>query len=420
MKPPGKVATNPGHNRTSNEDFHLINAELGLYIICDGSQIGDGKWAAKTTSLKIQEFILKNQDKITAYQKQPSRPARLQVEQLVAHAIQYACKAVYAESKTAPNRKNSLTTVEVLLILEDYAVLGHIGNSRTYRVRDGKTSLLTRDHTHYESMLESGLWTKDHLNPQFKKRLIRAVGLEETVAVVPQSVSLALGDIFVLCTDGLSDYLTETPEDSGKEISDLSVKVSVDQLPTALVDFAFKKGSKDNITALVIQVVQTPGVNAEIFNIAYTKKQVETLRNIPILSEIRNDEASLLKIHSLATPVKVKAGTTIIREGDQSDEMFIIVNGSVDVVFKNESVAARKEGDVVGEMGFFNRAPRSTSVVAATEVLLLSVRRVDYDAMVRVDKELGLKIAAGIIRDLSTRVQKSSDMIASLKGVFRK
>jgi serine/threonine protein phosphatase PrpC len=392
-----------GHKRTTTEDVYRVYEDLGLYIVCDGSRDRDGRWAAETVCDAIHQTILAQKQLLSEYKKAPSRAKRLEIQTLAQKAVQQACAVIYQSVVVDQVRGFSTTAVDLLIVLEDCAVSAHVGNTRFYLIRNSKALKITQDHTYYEEML-AGNPTGKGINPSFKKRLTRAIGDSESVPVATTAVSLMPRDLLLLCSNGFSDHLDAEGRDlvglcTGKDAANLA------QIAARLVDHALSHGSDDNIAIALVQV-ETDAVNAPaVAPSRDARRQLDLLRSIEAFSGIKDDEAALLKLQGLLTFRTAQPGAVIVEQGSPSDEMFVLLSGSVDVKVAGKSVALRKTHDVIGEMGFFTRELRSATVVARDATELMAIQRWEFDALVESEWKLGFRILEGIVQELAHKLK---------------
>jgi protein phosphatase len=142
------------------------------------------------------------------------------------------------------------TTVSTLLFLEDKIVVAHVGDSRIYRLRDGELTLLTRDQTLRDHLLETGKITPDDaIGHPSGHILLQAVGALAQLGRIQSRVDdLAAGDLFLICSDGLSDFVRDW------EIQDILSTGPFAQVCDDLVQLALQRGGHDNITVITAAV----------------------------------------------------------------------------------------------------------------------------------------------------------------------
>lgn len=128
-------------------------------------------------------------------------------------------------------------------------MLGHVGDSRCYRLRDGQLAQLSTDHSLVQELVRNGTITQEEArNHPYKNIITRALGADEQVQVDAHDLQLNRSDVFLLCSDGLTDYLTD------EELQDILLEQETDlqQKARKMVDIALERGGRDNITVLLL------------------------------------------------------------------------------------------------------------------------------------------------------------------------
>jgi serine/threonine protein phosphatase PrpC len=235
------VKTDVGKKRTCNEDNHLILQDQGLFVVADGM----GGYAAGEVASKIAVDSILESFRTKTFNGRPnaSRPRR--GNELV-WAIQGANTAVYEAAKaTADYEGMGTTLVSVKFSLRKKRLyIGHVGDSRCYRSRGHKLKQLTRDHT----LAESGVTGK------YSANLSRALGISKRVKVDLVVDAPEPGDVYVVCSDGLSKMLTDP------EIGEIiEAAPDIDAGVKNLVEAANARGGRDNITVILIRVMEPSG-----------------------------------------------------------------------------------------------------------------------------------------------------------------
>jgi protein phosphatase len=142
------------------------------------------------------------------------------------------------------------TTLVMGIFRERRLLLGHVGDSRAYRLRAGRLQQLTRDHSLLQEQVDAGLITPEQAAQSANKNLVtRAVGVEDTVLLETHQHDVEPGDLYLLCSDGLSDMLED--ELIGQL---LQGQDALDEMAAALVDAANDAGGKDNISVVLARV----------------------------------------------------------------------------------------------------------------------------------------------------------------------
>jgi protein phosphatase len=163
--------------------------------------------------------------------------------------VDNANRAIFNAANSNPQYAGMGTTLVVAVFRDDRLLLGHVGDSRCYRLRGGRLQQITRDHSLLQEQIDAGLITQEQAAVSANKNLVtRAVGVEDTVLLETHQHDVLPGDTFVMCSDGLSDML----DDAGIA----QVLLAHDSLETssrALVDAANDAGGKDNISVILVR-----------------------------------------------------------------------------------------------------------------------------------------------------------------------
>jgi len=255
--------TDIGQVRRGNEDYFYneqLNEEEYLFIVADGM---GGHLAGDVASrLGTHTFV-------DIFRSLRSSDTHIMDSML--HAIREANSAIIKKSNSDSSKRGMGTTFSALAIKGDRGYIVHVGDSRIYRVREGQIKKLTTDHTFVEKMVEEGriteLEARDH--PQ-KNILYMSLGARERF--VPESIDeipIFDGDSFVLCSDGLSNMLTD------QYITEVCQNFTVDESVIRLVETANRQGGMDNITVQVIHVGE-PGDHSKTEPIQLPPKRSKT------------------------------------------------------------------------------------------------------------------------------------------------
>lgn len=244
-------ASDVGRHRKINEDAFLRDEELGLYVVADGM---GGHAAGEVASHEAVDTLYgmvkrgmanMGEQLIGELTEEHARAAC----RLLEGAVQGATYLVFAMAELDRNKCGMGTTISALLVLGNYAVTAQVGDSRIYQVRDGQTTQLTEDHTLIGWQLKQGLITAEEAKRSPHRNIItRAVGNRDYVQVDTGIVDLMPGDRYLLCSDGLHGYLT--PD----EIAPLC-NTDGDTAVRRLIATANARGGKDNITAVLVEVL---------------------------------------------------------------------------------------------------------------------------------------------------------------------
>ena len=244
--------TDVGMKREHNEDSYLINEDLGLYVVCDGM---GGHAGGETASRLAVQTVEKE---LLSAKLRPDDPfgkeaplAESPLAGALREAVEGACAAVFRTSRANPELNGMGTTCISLLIRNGHALVGHVGDSRAYLVRDEDVWQLSEDHSLVNEQVRAGLLSEEEARHSRLKNIItRSVGFEEDVLVDVMGLETRPGDKFLLCSDGLSNLV-----ESG-EIRDALRLHPLDEVPHQLIQLANNRGGDDNITVVAVQRVE--------------------------------------------------------------------------------------------------------------------------------------------------------------------
>jgi PPM family protein phosphatase len=227
------AVTDPGRTRRHNEDAYVI--EPPLFAIADGMGGAQaGEVASRLATAALKESHLNGGG-----------------EQRISDLIQEANRRVYDRSSTDPNTSGMGTTITVALVEDDLVSFGHVGDSRAYLIRDAQMEQLTEDHSLVNELLKTGKLSPEEAETHPQRSVItRALGTDPDVDVDTFSVRAETGDLFLLCSDGLTDMV---PEESILDVVERN-RADIDGALRALVKEANRGGGQDNITVVAFEI----------------------------------------------------------------------------------------------------------------------------------------------------------------------
>jgi PPM family protein phosphatase len=233
------AVTDRGRKRPSNEDAFGLSIDHGVYIVCDG--MGGAAAGEIASSLAVDESMRV----LSARNGSSSASAQEAAEEAVAAANE----AIFTRAQRNPRLSGMGTTMVVLLTRENHAWVINIGDSRCYRMRDRRLEQLTLDHSLVEEQVRAGRMShSEALRSPFRNVITRALGTQTSVTPDIFEHATDPGDLFMLCSDGLTREL-----DDGLIESLLSLDLPLERLCNRLVDAAKKAGGHDNITCLLVR-----------------------------------------------------------------------------------------------------------------------------------------------------------------------
>jgi protein phosphatase len=229
-----------GRVRPSNEDAFIANPKINLYLVADGmGGHAAGEIASKIAAAAVEEVM--------AAQKVQDIP----LEEVLQSAAELANHRIYESQRETPEYTGMGSTLTALAFRNNHYYIAHVGDSRAYLLRDGSLDQLTEDHSYVWPLFEKGILKKSELCTHPCKNLItRAIGTHPQVSVDIREGSVQDEDVYLLCSDGLTDAV---PDEGIREILSKSGK-SADELGQTLIEAANAGGGPDNITVVVVRL----------------------------------------------------------------------------------------------------------------------------------------------------------------------
>jgi PPM family protein phosphatase len=236
--------TDTGRQRNANEDSYFAKAPL--FAVADGM---GGAQAGEVAS-RIAA---------TAFERGPTRDDDASAEGQLEEIAQKANRQIHKLAQEDSSRAGMGTTLTAAMVRDDEVAFGHVGDSRAYLLRDGQLKRLTKDHSLVEELRRQGRLTEEQAEEHPQRSIItRALGPEPSVNVDTMTFPARDGDVFLLCSDGLT---TMVADDQIQEIlvNSKSLRTAVNKL----VDAANRGGGRDNITAVAFRLADAQAQEAE-------------------------------------------------------------------------------------------------------------------------------------------------------------
>lgn len=236
--------TDVGMKRQMNQDAYCISQDNGKYILCvlaDGmGGYTGGEIASNLAAMSIDKYIRENFIKDKEYNKE-------ELQELIRKSIEYANLIVYEKSKQEEELEQMGTTLEICLIYNNRVFIGHIGDSRIYRIRQEIMRKITTDHSYVQKLVKEGKITKEEaINHPEKNMLMKALGCESEIEPDITVKGFQEGDIILICSDGLTNMVSE------EKIYEI-IKEDYENAADNLIKIANELGGKDNITVILIK-----------------------------------------------------------------------------------------------------------------------------------------------------------------------
>ena len=395
-------ATDVGRKRDHNEDRFVCDADLGVYVVCDGmGGHAAGEVAAEMVCDQLVEAIRE------ARQDQPLEDPERESERLgnaLEQAMQAANKAVHDYGQSKGHARGMGTTATAVVVHQAYATVCHVGDSRCYLVRDNRLYQLSDDHSWVAEMVRLGRMTEAEAqrSPQ-RNLLVRSVGTQPVVKVDRLPIELVGGDSMLICSDGLHSYFA-TPS----ELVETVGRGNVEQLPRDLVSLACSRGGHDNISAVVLRMMVD---GEEAIDARDAKQELALLGQLDLFAQF--ELAELVRIRGASSSISFDDGEYVTRIGEVGDALYVLVSGKAVVTAQEEVLTTLQPGAHVGEMSMVDAQPRSASVISMGESRWLRVARQDIFRIVRQHPELAVKLLWNLVRVLSDRLRRTNVSLQS-------
>ncbi|MBI5545133.1 MAG: Stp1/IreP family PP2C-type Ser/Thr phosphatase, partial [Deltaproteobacteria bacterium] len=305
--------TDVGRKRQGNEDSFTVDQAHGIYIVADGMGGHNAGEVASARAIEVvQKYLVDHFQVMEQFSENPTPQNSQAAQALIEQAIQTACSDIYKTAQADAAKRGMGTTFVGLFLAGDKAVVGHVGDSRCYLLRQGQAHKLTEDHTLISAQLKAGTITKAEAQKSpYRNVITRAVGIQESVQVDTLPIDLMPGDLFMLCSDGLHGYLSD------EETPGLLGAAPWDQLPKKLIDLANTRGGKDNITCIAVGVGGEPNQEAT----AEAAAKIDALKAIPLFTHLTYKE--LTAVLAISNTRGYPSGREIVVEGQPGDELFV-------------------------------------------------------------------------------------------------
>lgn len=245
--------TDPGMVRGHNEDAVFANPSKGFAILADGM----GGYNAGEVASGMATMLLST-ELDTAFAHRPPYEIDRASGQPFAHRclqdkVALANSAIYSAAETQPQYAGMGTTLVTALFYDNRITVGHIGDSRIYRLRGEELTTITRDHSLLQEQIDSGLISPEDARYSQNKNLVtRALGVDPEVETEIRDYEVQPGDIYLLCSDGLNDMV----EDEEIQLTLHTLAANLELAATQLIQMANDNGGRDNVSVILVKVLR--------------------------------------------------------------------------------------------------------------------------------------------------------------------
>ena len=234
--------TDVGCKRSNNEDVFAIEPKLGFCLVADG--LG-GAAAGELASKIFLETVLE------VFQQTTNRTV-IDVSKRIQMSFTKANEKILNHTLTNPAHKGMGCTAELMAFYEEGFVLGHIGDSRTYRCRNDRFVRITRDHSLVQEQIDQGVITPEGARHHPMRNVIhRAVGIDDEIELDIMKSKVLPQDQYLLCSDGLTDMVEDEMIHEA-----LKLNISLDQKVEELIEMALSAGGRDNVSVVLLEITK--------------------------------------------------------------------------------------------------------------------------------------------------------------------
>jgi PPM family protein phosphatase len=243
--------TDPGRVRGHNEDCVESRPEIGIVVLADGmGGYNAGEVASGMATSLIASGLAANWT--TEQLRRLEKEKAIQLSQrILQEQVALANTAIYQAAQKDPHCAGMGTTLVACIFHDNFLSVGHIGDSRLYRMRGDALEQVTRDHSLLQEQIDSGLISREDARQSHNKNLVtRALGIDPEVQAEIHTYDVAEGDIYLLCSDGLNDMI----EDEEIQMTLIALKSNLDLTAQQLIQAANDAGGRDNVSVMLVKI----------------------------------------------------------------------------------------------------------------------------------------------------------------------
>jgi protein phosphatase len=253
------TATDTGKVRSHNEDSIAADAEMGLAVLADG--LGGYNAGEVASGIAVATMATEIKQSLAGHEPHEANGATSEplAVKLIKENSARANAAIYQAARSQPRYAGMGTTLVAALFYGNRVTVGHVGDSRLYRLRQGKLEQITRDHSQLQEQIDSGMISEEQARYSQNRNVVtRAVGIDPEVETEVHTHDVEAGDIYLLCSDGLSDMVMDDDIHATLDKLQSNLPLAAQQL----VQLANDNGGRDNISVILVRVLDDRGAPA--------------------------------------------------------------------------------------------------------------------------------------------------------------
>ena len=396
------ASSDVGRKRSDNEDRHLADDDLGIYAVCDGmGGHAAGEVAAQMTIARLRATLADQRSLIEAVVAGRSDVAELAAA--AANALRAACGEVHAAAAASSASAGMCCTATALVVAGSKGVMAHVGDSRLYLLRDRAAHQLSADHTMASELAQAGLIAPEEVRGhQYAHVLTRAIGTQASVRVDTLALDVLPGDRYLLCSDGLSDYIEDAAHLTrllGEDPGDL------EEATDRLVDFALTSGGRDNVTVVLVRAEASDDEAERVTQLGTdVRVRLDALRSVALFDGLSLRNLSLLL--RTCEMRSVHRGEVLISEGESAAGPLVVLGGRLSLSRAGRSLGEVLPPEVLGLTTLLTPRPARVTVTAAEEGSVLLVHREALLALARKRPFLGVTLLERLGRRLAVHLER--------------
>lgn len=365
--------TDVGRVREHNEDNFLVDADLKLFIVCDGmGGHAAGEVASSLAVRVIHEYVIRHVKVIEGYRGSNDDEEGLQaLLQLLVSAIEDANHQIYEMAQTNRSCRGMGTTCSLLLLRHQHAFVAHVGDSRVYLYRQPNVYQVTEDHSLVEEMIRSGLLSYEEKDTfENRNAVTRAVGARESLQVATYHFDVEMGDLYLLCSDGLCGYFPDADEGPIRSILD---QEDLQLGATHAIQYANEKGGHDNITCVLVRLESSENeVELGVDDV------VKVLKSTSIFGPC--DESDLEELVEISRRIEVAGACYLGWETFGESQLIVVIEGECErhCLLEGTAPTSMRAGDTFGLAALFGKLNHPYEIRTSDRLVLLGIEAEDF------------------------------------------
>ena len=244
--------TDTGRVREHNEDAIGCVPDLGLMVLADGmGGYNAGEVASEIAVKTVRDMATEGANRENRDEIDP-HSGLMRQSIVLRDAIYRANKIIFQTAQSKTDCEGMGTTIVACMFFDNKISIAHVGDSRAYRMRDGNLEQMSLDHSLLQELVDRGFYSEEEAQRSTNRNYVtRALGVEPTVEVEVHEYSVLPDDVYLLCSDGLSDMV----EDEDIHLTISTFNASLDVVGKQLIELANDHGGRDNISVMLAQVI---------------------------------------------------------------------------------------------------------------------------------------------------------------------